>query len=76
MVRGKLRCLGTVQHLKASLGSHYDLEVKAPVRRHEEVAALADTLFAKSAVVGAVPSRGVPFSRRGASGGRRRRAPC
>jgi len=30
MVKAKLRCLGTIQHLKDSLGSNYEVEISAP----------------------------------------------
>jgi hypothetical protein len=43
MVGGKLRCLGTVQHLKSRFGAGYQLEMKLkPVTSSAAAAASAD----------------------------------
>ena len=36
MVKAKLRCLGTIQHLKDSLGSNYEVEVACPGQSYED----------------------------------------
>lgn len=45
MVKGKLRCMGTLQHLKASLGSNYQMDVAAPPAKQSDVEKLVDGLF-------------------------------
>lgn len=45
MVKGKLRCMGTLQHLKASLGSNYQMDVAAPPSKQSDIEKLVDGLF-------------------------------
>jgi len=45
MVKGKLRVVGTIQHLKSSLGSNYELEIAAPAASEDAVHALVKGLI-------------------------------
>jgi len=52
MVRGKLRCLGTIQRLKSRLGAHYELEVAGVAPSdHFKVDSLCESLFGTAPAV-------------------------
>eukprot|EP00633_Aureoumbra_lagunensis_P008670 CAMPEP_0197307030 /NCGR_PEP_ID=MMETSP0891-20130614/4467_1 /TAXON_ID=44058 ORGANISM="Aureoumbra lagunensis, Strain CCMP1510" /NCGR_SAMPLE_ID=MMETSP0891 /ASSEMBLY_ACC=CAM_ASM_000534 /LENGTH=1306 /DNA_ID=CAMNT_0042790003 /DNA_START=140 /DNA_END=4057 /DNA_ORIENTATION=- len=51
MVKGKIRCLGTIQHLKNSLGSHYELDIVGIKKSNADpIHSLVYDIFGKDAV--------------------------
>ena len=67
MVRGKLRCLGTIQHLKHSLGKHYEVELavdpeafaRDPDGAATKLRAFAGDVFGAGATEEGAPSAGL-----------------
>ncbi|KAK7235214.1 ABC transporter [Aureococcus anophagefferens] len=67
MVKGRLRCLGTIQHLKRSLGTNYEVELRVdpeafasdPAGASAKLRSLAGDVFGGAAVEDGAPNAGV-----------------
>lgn len=50
MALGKIKCIGTCQHLKGKFGGNYQIEVRCGVHKRDEIMKLCEMLIPEMSV--------------------------